>query len=431
MSQEPATPGEVPHPHRMRRIALVVIAVLLVVASFLVLSVYLALEQGSAGGKAQEATSVDAETLPATLPFRTVAGHVVVDALLEDAAEPLGFMFDSGAPVLLAADVADQFAGDPVGGISTRAVDGTIEQSDVVVVDRLTLGDAAFLDVAGPVGWVDEGNPLACVTTSGLLGANLMKDAVWQIDYQAERIGIHPSTAGLDHIDEAIALEFRADTETSPSPVVELPVGEETLTFLLDTGSDGALTMHPADLESIGLSLPEDAPTLTILGAGAAGTFTTDLSYLDVGLSLGDSITTYPVAVSETMQTGVGNIGNTFLREFVVTIDWPGRTVYLDPVAADRSIGGPAEPSAAGIAWDGERVVVGSLVRGGPSEQAGLELGEVVTAVGATDLQAPTFDDFCALLTATPPTEADAGGTTLTTADGSDYAIEVVEGFYD
>lgn len=412
-------------------VALAFVLVVVALTTALLLVALLRHEQED-GARALVATTVDRATLPATLPFRWAWHHVVVDAWLEDADEPLGFMFDTGAPVIYADGVAASYGSEPAGWVTTVAIDGTLEESPVVAVDELVLGQARFLDVGGIVGWVEPDNPLACVTRHGVVGASLMRDAIWRIDYAGQEISVYDSTDGLV-LDNAIALPFDADAGVPPSPIVRLPVEGGELSFLLDTGSDAGLVVNPADLSSVGVELADDAPAIALTAAGAAGTFQSAVRFVDVAIAAEgiDRRPRYPVAATDAIAAGVGNMGNTFLREFVVTIDWPGRTVYLDPVAADRSIGGPPEPSAAGIAWDGERVVVGSLVRGGPSEQAGLELGEVVTAVGATDLQAPTFDDFCALLTATPPTEADAGGTTLTTADGSDYAIEVVEGFYD
>lgn len=429
MSQDPVRAAEPGHPRRASRIVVVLVAVAVLGAAVLALVAYVALEDEGAGAAAQAATAVDPATLPASLPFRLVAGHIVVEAEIGSADGALQFMLDSGAPVLYAADVAERYGGEPVGRIATRAIDGTVAEPDVVAIERLRLGGAEFLDVAGPVGWVGDGNPLACVTRSGLLGANLMDDAVWQIDYQAESIGIHRSTEGLDHIDEAISLEFRVDSDASPSPIVTVPLADGELTFLLDTGSDGALMVNPADLEVVGLQVADDAPTLTVLGAGAAGTFETELRYADLELALDGEVTGYPVAVSETLQPGVGNMGNGFLRQFVVTIDWPERMVYLDPVATDRSIDPPAGPASAGLAWDDGRVVVGALARGGPAEQAGLELGDAVRVVDGVDLAAPTFDDYCDLLTR-PSAGVDVGGATVVTADGT-YRIEVVEGFYD
>jgi hypothetical protein len=115
-----------------------------------------------------------------------------------------------------------------------------------------------------------------------------MKEAVWQFDYGAERITIAASVDGPDHIDGAIALGFTADSLVSPSPLLTFSSGDESLTFLLDTGSDGSLTINPADLADIGLAVDAAGPALSLLAAGAAGSFDARLLYDDVDLALGD-----------------------------------------------------------------------------------------------------------------------------------------------
>jgi len=333
--------------------------------------------------------------------------------------------------VLYAADVATRFGGEVAGQISTAAIDGTVQESDVVPVETLALGDAVFHDVAGVVGWVDQDNPLSCVTEAGLLGASLMKNAVWQIDYQAGEVTISPSVDGLDHIDDALAFDFTSPTPSSPSPVMELAVGDGSVTFLLDTGSDGGLTVHPADLEAVGVTTDDSSPAIQLLGAGASGTFTTELAWATAAIGLGEVVVDYPIASTETIAEGQGNIGNGFLQEFVVTIDWPESKIYLDPVSADGGIAQPAGPASAGIGWDGEHITVGSVVKGGAAAESGLEPGMVVSSIDGTSYENATQDDFCALLTATPPAAGAPTSTTLVTEDGVSYIIEAVEGFYD
>lgn len=429
MTLDPA--GERAAQLRARHRPLVVaglIAVLLV--GVLAVAVFVASEGGTSGLEAQAATSSEMATLPQTIPMTRVAGHLAVDAILGDDDEPLAFMLDTGAPVVFAQHVVDQHGGAVAGAVLTTGVDGTARRSDVVPIEALALGEARFRDVAGIVGWVDQDNPLACVTTNGLLGANLMKDAVWQIDYQASVVTIAPDIEGLDHVDGAIALGSTGSTPTSPSPVLELPIGDGEMAFLLDTGSDGALTLHPADLTAVGLGQSATSPTVELVGAGAGGSFATELVYVDVELRLGGSTVTYPVATSEALAPGLGNIGNAFLRDFVVTIDWPRNTIYLDPVAPAEGVSLPSEPASAGLTWDGEHVTVGAIVKGGSADEAGLDLGTVISTVDGRSYENATFDDYCRLVTAVSP-GASPATTTLVTEAGETYVIGVEEGFFD
>jgi hypothetical protein len=310
------------------------------------------------------------------------------------------------------------------------AIDGRREESPVVSVGELALGEARFRDVGGIVGWVAPDNPLACVTRNGVVGASLMRDAIWRIDYAGQEIGVDDSTDGLD-LGDAIALPFDTDSEASSSPIVQLPVEAGVLSFLLDTGSDAGLVVNPADLASVGVELADDAPAIALTAAGAAGTFESTVRFAELDLAA-EGVSGrhgYPVAASDAIAAGVGNMGNTFLREFTVTIDWPGRMVYLEPVAPGHPIAAPPEPLSATVMWQDGRLVVGSVVLGGPAEEDGLELGEGIVSVDGQPVEAPSFEAFCDLLMAEGARVAI--GSVLTTADGEHHTVEVMRGFYD
>ena len=163
------------------------------------------------------------------------------------------------------------------------------------------------------------------------------------------------------------------------------------------------------------------------IGAGLAGTYETALTFAPVDLDIGGTaLDGYPVATIDLLAAGQGNIGNAFLDDFVVTIDWPGGVVYLDPVAADRSVPTPLDPAAATLSWDGEDIIIGSVARGSTVAEAGLKLGDTVTAVGDVDYGDATRDDFCALSTSDTPDRY-----SVTTADGESYEIGPADGFYD
>ena len=405
--------------------ALVVIAIVVVAA--LASVVMRSSEEQEDGLAALEATSVDESTLPQTLPFRYVAGHVLIDALPGDSTERLNFILDSGAPTTYSDDVADAHGGEAVGQIKEEAIDGSVLDVPIIPVETLSLGGAEFHDAAGTKGFLEPDNPLSCLSDNGLIGASLMKNAVWQLDYEAQEVTIAPTLDGLDHIDGAIALDFTYASPASPSPLVRFGGGDGELVFLLDTGSDGDLTVNPADVEAIGVTVDQDGPAIETIAAGAAGTYDAALTYAGIDLDIGGAtVAEYPIATVESLAEGQGNIGNAFLDDFVLTIDWPGGKVYLDPVSADGSIPTPTEPAAVNVGWDGEDMTVGSIARGSPPAEAGLELGETVVAIDETDVGAATRDDFCTWYTSDTPDQY-----SLTDTAGETFEIGPVEGFYD
>jgi hypothetical protein len=411
---------------KRHRVRWVVGLILLIAVALLAAIAYgLLAGRGQAALDALGATTVDEGTLPRTVPFRFVAGHIVVDATIGESDEPVAFILDTGAPTTYSDDIAEGFAGGSLGSLAERAIDGSVLQVDVVAVPSLSLGDATFGSVGGTKGFLEPDNPLSCISEHGLIGASLMKTAVWQIDYGTQRLTIAPSVDGLEHIDGAIALEFATSLPASPSPLLTFTSGDSELDFLLDSGSDGGLTLNPADLAAAGIDVADDAPALDLIGAGAAGTFEGTLTYAGVDMELaGLSLRDYPVAVTETLQKGEGNVGNAFLSAFVVTIDWPNSVLYLDPVSPDGSVPPPAEPPSVRLSWDGDHVIIGTVARGSAAAEAGVALGDVVASIDDQDLEGATRDDFCALLVA-----GEHEGASVETTSGATFTIVPVEGF--
>ncbi len=69
-------------------------------------------------------------------------------------------------------------------------IDGQVVSSPVVPLRRLRVGPAEFRDVGAVETVIDRTDPLWCLADAGLIGASLMREAVWQLDYGAQRLTI-------------------------------------------------------------------------------------------------------------------------------------------------------------------------------------------------------------------------------------------------
>jgi hypothetical protein len=381
-------------------------------------------DRSPTGQEALEATAVDEATLPETLPLHLVAGHLVVEATFDDDALARRMLLDSGAPSVVSDGLAERAGGVASGSLSTVTLGGEEATSSVVSLPEVRLGEAVFSDVGAIRGFVGPDNPIRCVAEDGIIGASLMKEAVWQIDYPAGEVTIAPGIEGLDHVDGAIHLDFSLGSSASPSPLVELPVGEGVLTFLLDTGSDGWLAVNPADLQGTGTALAPDAPASLVSAIDLAGPIATRIDWTAADIDLGGQAMWLPIATSELLPEGVGNMGNEFLSHFVVTIDWPGQTLYLDPAGPGPW---PRVPLSVNVGWDGDGFVVGSLVEGLPETDA-IELGAPVATIEGVEVSDATLDDYCRRLIGDAPEtfEMTLAGEAPTTVD-----VAPVEDFFE
>jgi hypothetical protein len=336
---------------------------------------------------------IDPSTLPVTIPFTAPANHIVVDTGFGTAAT-FPMMLDTGAPLNVSADLVKEFAFPVIDTMDAAAAGGTVT-SDVVGVDKVTLGGLSVAQVAGISPWVDDANPLSCITEDGLVGANVMKNAVWQIDYQAKTVTVTASTDGIEHVTGAIPVPMEAIQGIGGSPAVAFGVGDGGLGFLVDTGSDGGILTAPKELVGVGLDVPKDAPTVKSRVAGAAGAIDLDIPFVTTTIDLGTTKIDYPIGAADVV-SGIGNIGNAFLSQFIVTFDFPNNTMYLDPISGDGTIANPPVPGAS-VGWDGKTAIVRGLAVGSAADTAGLKLGDVVTEVDGAPIT--TREAFCATFT--------------------------------
>jgi hypothetical protein len=375
---------------------------------------------GAAGSPGPAAAHIDPATLPQVVPLRLVADHLLVEVTFGEEG-PHTFMLDTGAPTTLAEPLREAVGGQTIGRIDAQAAGGDVVSQEVFAIDELGMGGVLVKDVAALSGWVDADNPLSCLTENGLLGANAMAPAVWQLDYQAGTATLARSVDELEHIEDAFVAPFQPIPGISPTPVLALETGDSGLLFVLDTGSDAGLVATPAALEAAGIEIPVGAPTVNSRATGAGGAFDVEGRFVDVTFRLGDRELTYPVTAADIGTQGLGNAGGAFLSEFVVTIDWADQTVYFDPVSPEGRVD-PPDIYGAGLGWDGSELIVASLVSGGPAQRAGLAIGDVITAVDGRTIGSPTRDDFCAILTGPRPA-------TIETEAGQSFEIGPIEGF--
>lgn len=365
----------------------------------------------------------DTAALPVTFPFRDERAHIVIDVDFGDGTT-LPFMLDTGAPSIVRDEIGAAHGGDVVAEMVNIAAGNQIAWHPLLLVDEigiegaLTIGNATV-----ETGW-DASGTLYCVTPNGLIGAQAMRNAIWQIDYGAQEITVAEGLDGLDHVEGAIELPFTIKPDTlSPTPEVELQVGDGTLRFLIDTGGGNPLVVSEVALASVGIEVPADAPRSAnfIGGAGADYEAMIRSLVLPVGVAGTEFETT--VFVADGLAPGAdGNMGHVFLSNFVVTFDWSTQTVYLDPIAEDGSVELFADAGSAAVGFQDGQVKVTSLAVGGPSDEDGLSLGTVVTGIDGTDVSGLTLDEFCALEI---PEEF-----TIATEDGATYEIEQLEGFF-
>jgi hypothetical protein len=307
-------------------------------------------------------------------------------------AGPFSFVLDTGAGGISA---VDQSVADSLGMQSTRLGAGGGAGEDTVTftstepaafsVEGLSFGTQAALGL--PLHRIDAqwGK-----RKDGLFGGDLLSALVTRIDYEKKTVTFH----------DARSYEYRGPGERIPMQVVQnflFVEGQVFLygsdkpidaLFLVDTGVRMTVFNSPYSAEH---SLPAQSPTRLqgVTGCGIGG-----VSKGFVGrvrsIGLGSIVFENPAVTFSTDSAGAladtnfaGIIGADFLERFTAVFDYSRSSMFLEK---NRAFGAPFEWDMSGIrfALNGKRFeapVVFWVFDGSPAAEAGVKVGDIVTAI--------------------------------------------------
>jgi len=170
----------------------------------------------------------------------------------------------------------------------------------------------------------------------GVLGYSFLKDRIVQIDYQAHKVRFYdttpyPGIQNAPNMVNRIALNFRYDDDVIIDNVF---INGQKMRATIDTGSSSTLCLTPEAITI--LDLDEDVKNARVsTSVGYNGEYENRIGMLKsvrIGrLSLESVETTFwlPGTGHDKKKFHV-NIGNGFLKDFVVTFDFPAKLVVLE-----------------------------------------------------------------------------------------------------
>ena len=353
----------------------------------------------SCSGKFQKAMlggTLEATDFLETLTYENRMGLMVIE--VELAGKKRRFVLDSGAPNLLSKELAEELALPALFSKNVGDSQGASRKLDFVEVPEFKVGDLVFEDMLAVVGDLNASPVLRCLEVEGLIGANLMRRAHWQIDYQAMEIRIASSLDSLPRInEESIRVPFTTSLQGTPK-VDFLLEGIEAANFVVDLGSnsglDGSFSWYRKNRKSI------TGQAVSAYGAAESGLYgnSKDSSYITVISSVKSKTDELGPHVVEFEGAGGFNIGNAWLDQFLVTFDWKNSELHLLSIQS-KSITEYGNYGFKPVFADNQ-LKVGYVVSGSPAEEAGMVVGNRIFFLNGVDCLNLTNDQFCELVVA-------------------------------
>lgn len=262
-----------------------------------------------------------------------------------------------------------------------------------VQLDSMYLGGILFGDLVAIEADLRYSPVLACLGIDGIVGANLMRHAFWEMDAGSGFLRMSSSREGWP-LDNPLLISKPFRAKSTYTPLVEMRVDNtlyRNITF--DTGSGDLLSLGKKD----NTNFNADSVAFRAYGFLSAGLFgsnidTVQSQFLDLYL---DSIPFHsPIEFGSTNDSRL--LGMDFFKHFRIYMDWPSRKMHFlahEEINFRKKKAYPTSPYL-----EGKAIRVGQI--NSLTEREGLELslGDTIAMINDESFYPATQASYCRVI---------------------------------
>jgi hypothetical protein len=339
------------------------------------------------------------ETKTAVLSARVVSNFFLIEARQDDG-RTYRFLIDTGSSATL---VSTQLANalklkerKPARTVRVTGSQGGGADLPAVTLKRLVLGDAAFERVPALVyDFTDLSSHLG-LTIDGVIGFPVFRDTLLTLDYLGARLVIAPHPvvppAAPRPSGHASTLAFSNERRT---PLIPLQMGNESFFVLIDSGSDGGLSLNPAGLHPRFLNGPRAGTLIAALG----GDRRQMVGRLTLNVYLGTHTVRQPIT---DLTDQLSAIGGELLRHFTLTFDQRRNLVTFARPDDDDVLMAPRRSTGLSFGRSAAYWRVLNVVPDTPTAQLPVQVGDLCTRINGEPVMKWDADRYNALLKSAP-----------------------------
>lgn len=339
----------------------------------------------------------------ATVPFRLLNNHVYVQATVNGKG-PYTFIVDTGGHTLLSPHLIAEVGLKPVGeAISTGAGEGH-STTGFVHFDEIAIGGVRLKDQMGFATEIYDPS-IEGIAVDGMVGFELIRRMATTIDYGRRTMTFtdparfKPGKA----LGVAAPFVFYDHLPNVAGTVEGLPAR-----FDIDTGSRSEVDFTSPFVKAHDLRSRFAKGTSAVVGWGVGGPARSYMVRLPA-LQLGPvEVRDIAAGLSEAKGGSIsdpnyeGNIGTGLLKRFVVTFDYARQTMYLKRIMPQPDDVGTFDRSGLWINAKSGGYEITDVAKGSTGAEAGLMVGDVITAIDDTPAVAEKLADARRMFRAKP-----------------------------
>jgi len=355
------------------------------------------------------------------IPFEYRAGLIIIKVKIEGT--EYDFIFDSGATNAVTTQLSEKLKLKQISQQKSVDAEGNTKKIGFTELNKISIGKIDFLNSGAAIIDLNYVPELSCLKVDGLIGANLMRKAIWQIDYKNQKIIFTDDFNSVTIPSGTPSLPF--SPLISGTPVVDVSIaGVLSKKNVFDTGSSGVIFLSQTYFKKL-KNEKSLQPFKYIKGFGSlsAGLYgrKADTSYTlkTPEIKLGNVIAKNTKI--EFRKTDQGNIGSGFLKNYIVTLDWSKKTIWLDEQKKEEE----ADWAFLGfvpIVKEG-KMRVNYVYEGCPAQESGIHLNDQIISINGIDYSDVTNEEYCEMVTKSYPWKNDDILNILIRVDNKDHKV--------
>lgn len=298
------------------------------------------------------------------------------------------FLLDTGAPTVISEELFADLKLKPRFENILRDSQGNSQKEKFVSIPEMQLYDLTFLHIGAVVTDLKKTQEIRCLEIDGILGANQMAKAIWEIDYKNQIIRISDNFENFDLRNLAYTLNF-TPKKVQKTPLIKSKINHTECYLTYDTGANNFLEL-PLEYVKDSIGNYDKASFFGISSAGIYGNSEPSPSYL-VKIPEFYLDTTVWRDQYITFNSTVSTIGNRFLKNYNTILNWKTRKIYLKAIHDVEST--PILDSWGFLPriMDNNFVVVEILL----SDSSEIQLEDIIISIDETDLSIIQNEDIC------------------------------------
>lgn len=343
--------------------------------------------------RAPERTTVATKTT--VLPARIISNFFLVEAKQADG-RIYRFMVDTGSSVTLvspalAKALRETARPGPPQTVHVRGAAGGEVALESLTLKSLRLGDASFERVPALLyDFADLSGHLG-LTLDGIIGFPLFRNTLLTLDYPGARLVIAPYPFIPPPLLSSPQTATIAFNNEQNSPLIPIQMGNESFIVLIDSGSDGSLSLNPVGLH------PRFAhgPRVGTLVATLTGDQRQLTGRLAQNVLIGAHTVEQPVA---DLTDQLSSLGGELLRHFSLTFDQRRNQVTFTRTSAGPVSMPPRRSTGLSFARSAVYWKVLHVVPDTPAAQQPVQAGDLCVRINGESVEKWDAERYAALI---------------------------------